>query len=175
MTNEFTDLIEQARRARDELQAEIDAAIDRHGVLCRFIDDMGGAGAVEPSPKIGIASPPSMRSANLPLICVESLCRNRSRRAHSRESPAHSAKHMLMRFQNSAPVRVFRLTSPCCTAKRFSTRRHSHGNCLTHGPWQHDFNVACVTTFAARTSPMADKARRSRRLQTLCSSEARTI
>lgn len=41
-STDFTDLIEQARQAADALQAEIDAAIDRHGVLRRFIDGMLG-------------------------------------------------------------------------------------------------------------------------------------
>ena len=41
-STDFTDLIEQARQAADALQLEIDAAIDRHGVLRRFIDGMLG-------------------------------------------------------------------------------------------------------------------------------------
>lgn len=41
-STDFTDLIEQARQAADALQLEIDAAIDRHGVLRRFIDELLG-------------------------------------------------------------------------------------------------------------------------------------
>lgn len=58
-STDFTDLIEQARQAADALQAEIDAAIDRHGVLCRFIDgmlDAAGGVVAEPLPAGTVAA-----------------------------------------------------------------------------------------------------------------------
>ena len=40
--NPIEELVALAQRAADKLQAQIDADMDRHGVLCRFITDMGG-------------------------------------------------------------------------------------------------------------------------------------
>lgn len=40
MHHDHTDLIRQAEAAATQLQAEIDAAIDEHGVLRRFVDAM---------------------------------------------------------------------------------------------------------------------------------------
>jgi len=50
VTVDLTGLLEQACRTRDALQVEIDAAIDRHGVICRFIDGMSGP--AEPPPTV---------------------------------------------------------------------------------------------------------------------------
>lgn len=53
MTHDFTSLVDQARQAAEALQLEIDAALDRHGVLVRFVEAMTGAEtAAPPAPPV---------------------------------------------------------------------------------------------------------------------------
>lgn len=43
----FADLAQQLAARRDQLQAEIDAAMDAHGVICRAHDLLAGTATVE--------------------------------------------------------------------------------------------------------------------------------
>jgi len=81
VTVDLTGLLEQACRTRDALQVEIDAAIDRHGVICRFIDGMSGP-AEPPALRNyvlthGLADVPDTAAALTPPLPAEpDYCRN---------------------------------------------------------------------------------------------------
>lgn len=56
----FDDLVQQLAARRDQLQAELDAAMDAHGVICRAHDLLAGTATIVTA-KVAEAHPAAMR------------------------------------------------------------------------------------------------------------------